>query len=60
MTLDPPEADPHARDVRALDSRMTERRNPRSHDLDRLDVRAIVDLIQSEDRRVPEAVAAEA
>lgn len=42
------------------DLRLTERRNPRSRDIDRLDVRGLVDLIQAEDRLVPEAVAAEA
>ena len=40
--------------------RLTEQRNPRSETIDRLSPREIVDLIQSEDRRVPEAVAAEA
>lgn len=39
--------------------RLTEQRNPRSEAIDRLTPREIVDLIQSEDRRVPEAVAAE-
>lgn len=40
--------------------RLTEQRNPRSETIDRLSPREIVDLIQAEDRRVPEAVAAEA
>ena len=39
--------------------RLTEQRNPRSEAIDRLTPREIVDLIQSEDLRVPEAVAAE-
>ena len=37
----------------------TEQRNPRSADLDRLEVRALLDLISSEDRTVPDAVARE-
>lgn len=40
--------------------RLTEQQNPRSESIDRLTPREIVDLIQAEDRRVPEAVAAEA
>jgi N-acetylmuramic acid 6-phosphate etherase len=40
--------------------RLTEQRNPRSEAIDRLTPRELVDLIQSEDRRVPEAVAEEA
>lgn len=43
-----------------LDDRLTEQRNPRSHDLDRLSPRELVDRIQAEDRGVAEAVAAEA
>jgi N-acetylmuramic acid 6-phosphate etherase len=43
-----------------LDARHTEQRNPRSHGIDRLDTHALVALIQDEDRRVAEAVAAEA
>ncbi len=43
-----------------LDDRLTEQRNPRSHDLDRLSPRELVDRIQAEDRTVAEAVAAEA
>ncbi len=38
----------------------TEQRNPRSMDLDRLSTEEILRLINDEDRRVPEAVAAEA
>ena len=41
-------------------TRLTERRNPRSQDLDRLDVREVVALINAEDRTVPEAVGREA
>jgi N-acetylmuramic acid 6-phosphate etherase len=37
----------------------TEQRNPRSIDLDRLEVRALLELISSEDRTVPDAVARE-
>lgn len=37
----------------------TEQRNPRSMDLDRMPVEEILALINDEDRRVPEAVAAE-
>src|SRR5262245_32040716 len=37
----------------------TEQRNPRSADLDRLDVKALLELISSEDRTVPDAVARE-
>ena len=40
--------------------RLTEQRNPRSEGIDRLSPREIVDLIQAEDRQVPDAVAAEA
>jgi N-acetylmuramic acid 6-phosphate etherase len=43
-----------------LDNRLTEQRNPRSHDLDRRSPRELVELIQAEDRTVAEAVAAEA
>lgn len=39
------------------DARLTERRNPRSEQLDALDPLAIVDLIGSEDASVPAAVA---
>jgi N-acetylmuramic acid 6-phosphate etherase len=41
------------------DSRLTEQRNPASAGIDRLDALGIVDLINSEDRRVAEAVGAE-
>ena len=40
--------------------RLTEQRNERSMHLDQLSARELVDLIQDEDRQVPEAVAAEA
>ncbi|CAN5802606.1 N-acetylmuramic acid 6-phosphate etherase [soil metagenome] len=43
-----------------LDDRLTEQRNPRSRDLDRLSAQELVALIQAEDRTVAEAVAAEA
>ncbi len=42
-----------------LDDRLTEQRNPRSAGIDRLDPSDLVALIQEEDRRVAEAVAAE-
>ena len=41
------------------DPRMTEQRNPRSEDLDRLDAQGLVDLINREDREVAPAVARE-
>ncbi|MGH7648967.1 MAG: N-acetylmuramic acid 6-phosphate etherase [Gemmatimonadaceae bacterium] len=40
-----------------LDSRLTERRNPRTASIDLASPLEIVDLIQAEDRTVPEAVA---
>ena len=40
--------------------RLTEQRNERSMHLDQLSARELVELIQDEDRQVPEAVAAEA
>lgn len=43
----------------ALDTRLTERRNPRSEGIDRMSVQEIVDLINSEDRLVAAAVGAE-
>ena len=42
------------------DPRLTEARNPRTEEIDRASPREIVDLIQAEDRTVPEAVEAEA
>jgi len=42
-----------------LDDRLTEQRNPRSRDMDRMSARELVALIQAEDRMVAEAVAAE-
>jgi len=41
------------------DPRLTEQRNPRTAWIDRLSVAELVRVIQAEDRRVPEAVAAE-
>jgi N-acetylmuramic acid 6-phosphate etherase len=40
-----------------LDSRITERRNPRTADIDLASAEEIVELINAEDRAVPEAVA---
>ena len=42
------------------DPRLTEARNPRTRGIDRASPREIVEMIQREDRRVPEAVAGEA
>ena len=42
-----------------LDARTTERRNPRTTDIDRASSLEIVDLLNAEDRRVPEAVHAQ-
>ncbi len=42
-----------------FDERLTEQRNPRTREIDRADPLAIVDLINAEDRTVPEAVRAE-
>ena len=42
------------------DPRLTEARNPRTREIDRASPREIVEMIQREDRRVPEAVAEEA
>ncbi len=42
-----------------FDPRLTEHRNPRTAEIDRADPLEIVDLINAEDRRVPEAVHAE-
>lgn len=42
-----------------LDARTTERRNPRTTDIDQASSLEIVDLLNAEDRRVPEAVHAE-
>jgi N-acetylmuramic acid 6-phosphate etherase len=43
----------------ALDPRITERRNPRTADIDLASPLEIVDLVNAEDREVPRAVAAE-
>ena len=40
-----------------IDPRLTERRNPRSADIDLASAAEIVDLMNAEDRSVPEAVA---
>jgi N-acetylmuramic acid 6-phosphate etherase len=42
-----------------IDSRLTERRNPRTADIDLASPLEIVDLINSEDRTVPDAVASQ-
>ena len=42
-----------------LDARLTEQRNPRTREIDRLPAAGIVALIQAEDRSVADAVAAE-
>ena len=42
-----------------FDPRLTEQRNPRTREIDRADPLEIVDLINAEDRAVPEAVHAE-
>lgn len=42
------------------DPRLTEARNPRTREIDRASPREIVEMIQEEDRRVPDAVAEEA
>lgn len=39
-----------------LDSRLTERRNPRTHEIDRASALEIVDLLNAEDRLVPDVV----
>lgn len=49
---------PPGRDMSRAASLLTEKRNPRSVDIDRMSAREIVDLINSEDRHVPEAVGA--
>jgi N-acetylmuramic acid 6-phosphate etherase len=45
--------------AKTLDPRVTERRNPRTADIDLASALEIVDLINAEDRTVPEAVAAQ-
>ena len=45
--------------LRILDDRLTEQRNPRSMNIDRLSALEIVDLINAEDRLVAHAVASE-
>lgn len=42
-----------------LDTRLTEHRNPNTSSIDRAEALEIVDLINAEDRKVPDAVAAE-
>lgn len=48
---------PPGRDMSGMGSLLTERRNPRSIEIDRMNAGELVDLINSEDRSVPEAVA---
>lgn len=48
---------PPDRDMSVMDSLLTERRNPRSVHIDRMTIPQIVELINSEDRTVPAAVA---
>lgn len=48
------------RDADGWDPRLTEARNPRTRDIDRASPREIVEAIQEEDRRVPDAVSSEA
>jgi N-acetylmuramic acid 6-phosphate etherase len=50
---------PSAVSANALDPRITERRNPRSANVDLASPLEIVDLISSEDRTVPDAVASQ-
>ena len=45
--------------AKPLDSRVTERRNPRTADIDLASALEIVDLINAEDRTVPDAVASQ-
>ena len=48
---------PPGRDMSGMGSLLTERRNPRSLEIDRMNAGELVDLINAEDRNVPEAVA---
>src|SRR5215213_11965660 len=48
-----------ARDMTFIDPRLTERRNPRSADIDLATPLEIVDLINAEDQSVPDAVASQ-
>ncbi len=50
---------PPDRDMAGMDAVLTEQRNPRSTSLDTMPVMEIIDLINSEDRTVPEAVGRE-
>lgn len=61
----PPERDdgsfrPPGRDMSGMGSLLTEQRNPRSLGIDAMSARELVELINSEDRTVPEAVRREA
>ncbi len=51
---------PPARDMSGMGSLLTEQRNPRSGGIDAMSAREIVDLINSEDRTVPDAIRREA
>ncbi len=63
LELPTPPSSPAARkpksSAQALDSRLTEQRNPRSGRIDQLPTRGIVDLINAEDRMVAAAVGEE-
>ncbi len=50
---------PEKRHLRVQDPRVTERRNPRTQDIDLADPAGIVDLMVAEDRTVPDAVASQ-
>lgn len=56
MTFDRRGFEPPRRDMAGMGDIATERRNPRSREIDRMSALEIVDLINSEDRTVPEAV----
>jgi N-acetylmuramic acid 6-phosphate etherase len=51
---------PPARDMSGMGSLLTEQRNPRSRGIDGMSARELVELINSEDRDVPDAVRREA
>ncbi len=50
---------PPGRDMSGMESLPTEQRNPRSADIDTMSAADLVELINSEDRTVPEAIARE-
>ncbi|MBD3367585.1 MAG: N-acetylmuramic acid 6-phosphate etherase, partial [Candidatus Eisenbacteria bacterium] len=56
MSPDAKAFEPPRRDMSGMGDLETERRNPRSRDIDRMSALEIVDLINGEDRLVPEAV----